>query len=36
MKKLFAALLLTLTFGAIVGTSTPQDLPTPLCYPCSS
>jgi len=36
MKKLFAMLVLTMTFAAVAATVTPQDLPYPTCLPCSS
>jgi hypothetical protein len=36
MKKLFSMMVLTLTFAAVAGTVTPQDLPYPVCFPCSS
>ena len=35
MKKLFATLVLTLTFAAVAGSVTPKDLPVPECFPCS-
>lgn len=36
MKKLYAMLVLTLTFAAVAGSATPKkDLPTPECYPCT-
>jgi hypothetical protein len=33
MKKLFAMLVLTLTFAAVAGSA--KDLPAPCCYPCT-
>jgi hypothetical protein len=36
MKKLFAMLVLTLTFAAVAGSAAPKDLPAPGCLPCSS
>ncbi len=36
MKKVFAMLVLTLTFAAVAGTSAPKDMPSPQCYPCAS
>jgi hypothetical protein len=37
MKKIFAMLALTMTFAAVAGSAAPKkDLPTPICYPCSS
>jgi hypothetical protein len=34
MKKLFAMLVLTLTFAAVAGSAVPKDLPLPGCLPC--
>lgn len=36
MKKLLAMLVLTLTFAAVSGTQAPNDMPMPVCFPCSS
>jgi hypothetical protein len=33
MKKLFAMLVLTLTFAAVAGSA--KDLPAPCCFPCA-
>jgi hypothetical protein len=33
MKKIFAMLVLTLTFAAVAGSA--KDLPVPCCFPCS-
>lgn len=36
MKKLFAMLLLSLTFAAVAGSTATKELPMPTCLPCSS
>ncbi len=36
MKKLFAMIVLTLTFAAVAGSAAPKDMPIPNCFPCSS
>jgi hypothetical protein len=36
MKKLFAMIVLTLTFAAVAGSAAPtKDLPVPECFPCA-